>query len=321
MAKRTRTNDTAPALFELETEVAASSEQAAPVEVAAETVEAETAPVSADLDSITTERVEELITSYSHDEWIDIMLAADTHTVGMSRGVAVERLHMEKRKGVKARKQAAEQARADQAAIIASAAEKLSKARSGATYRAMSDLMAELQSRRVVMTLAGKTVTVESVQWEKGEGWVSTPVATFTLAKGVYSFKLTGSKRVEKLDFVNAVQFVQDNTTKRDADIMPRGFRAVMRTHRHKNQAPSDITGNRASRAVSLEQAKGDELSAADLEKFPALAMVAGPRMTTGGHVNMQGVALTADERRTRDRDRLKVWRERKRAEKLAAQA
>ena len=320
MAKRA-TNTQETALFELDgatVAVLGETVETAPVEleteVSSESEQAE--PTARELYRIARrEELDQITNGYSHDQWVDVMLSLDTHTVDMSDGIAAERLFIARHEAKQARLEASKQARAERRAELETSAATLNKSRNGATYRAMDALLPELKTRRVVLTLTGKTVTVSSVQWEKGEGWVSSPVATFTVVKGLYVFRLTGSKRVERLDFVNAVQFVQDNTEKRGTDIMPRGFRAVMRTHRAKNSTPGDVTGNRATRQAGLEQAGGDELSAADLEKFPALAMVAGPRLTKTGFENMQGVALTAGERRERDRARLKAWRAAKRLE------
>lgn len=321
MAKRaTHTQETA--LFELEgATVAVIGALETETEVSSH-CEEQAEPTALELERIARrEELDNIVTGYSHEEWTDVMLSLDSHNVDMSRGVAAERLFIARHAAKKARVSASQQAREERREELAGQAEKLEKARTGATYRAMSALLPALKSRRVVLTLAGKTVTVDSVSWEKGEGWISSTVATFTVVKGLYVCKRTGSKSVERLDFDNAVQFIKDNSEKRGADIMPRGFRAVMRTHRAKNATPGDVTGNRATRAVALEVSGGDELSAADLEKYPALAMVAGPRLTKTGFENMQGVALTAGERRERDRARLKAWREAKRAEKQAKQA
>jgi hypothetical protein len=312
-------------LFEIETEVPANSEVAPEVERETEPAEtavdletepaeteAEIEPTAADM--VSAARLEQIVNGYSESEFIDIMLATDTHTVDMSRGVAVERVFIAKQ--VAKRERVAKQAEilATRKANNELATALFTSARQTNVYRAMSELLATLTTRGVVMTLARRTVTVSAVQWVKGSGLTTEAIATFTYADGRYSFKLTGSKS-EKYSLEGATVMLAELLPARE-NVMPRKFRDMLKpANRHKAMGPVDVTGNRAMRNVS-----GDALSAADLEKYPALAMVQGPKVRTTGKLSMQGVAMTASERRESDRARLKLWRERKRAEKLAAE-
>jgi hypothetical protein len=100
---------------------------------------------------------------------------------------------------------------------------------------------------------------------------------------------------------------------------MPRRFRHVMRTHRAKNTAPTDITGNRAARSV--DGPVEAELTRLDLTEYAATLdnRADGLKTRTTGKRSMQGVKLTAAEKRASDRERLTLWRAARRAEKLAA--
>jgi hypothetical protein len=277
-----------------------------------------TEPSAADMASAA--QLEDILNGYSSDEWIDVMLSLDSHSVGLSRGVAAERLYIERRKAQADRMSRKAQAQAKRAAELEAQAQALQAQRRTKTYAAMNALMvnSELTSRGVVMTLTGRKVTVESVQWSKAERRATTEViATFTVANGLYKVSQSGGKRYS-LNLEQAITFFLTELPERPEDKMPRKYRDIMRTHRHKNMTPSDITGNRAVRKIEAET--NDIVSAADTELYPEYAQIEGPRLRTTGKRSNQGQrGMTADERRAADRERLKLWRERKRQEKAQA--
>lgn len=270
-------------------------------------------PTAAELRVLSQTELSDIVTGYNVDEWISVMLAADPHSVGMSEGVAAERVFISKQ-AVKREKQAAQAAeRRAQAETLEQVAKRLQTAKSGATFKLMSHLVSVLRTRGVVMTLKGKTVTVQSLVWEKGSGDVLNPVATFTLSKGTVSIRFDGEKQAVKLTPQDAEFVLSVVLPERSRDLMPRKFRDTMRTHRAKNRAIVDRTGEQAVKT------EGTHLEDADLITYPLLATV----LTTAGRVSRQGqrVGMTASERREADRLRLKAWREAKRAEKQAEQA
>lgn len=318
MGKASAQNQTE--LFDLElflAPVATTVEQVSTPEV--ETEEStEVEPTMADM--VSAEKLADIINGYSAAEFVDIMLATDTHATGFSRGVAVERVYIEKQAGKRARKVAAESARATRNAVNAAKRGGMMANKGTAAYEAMTGLMAGLTTRGVVMTLTDDlTVRVESLVWVKGDGDTLATVATFTVAgNGKLKFKVTGS-RGSTHTVASAMAMLSELLPERSKDLMPRKFRDVMRTHRHKNTAPTDITGNRATRAV--DGVEDVELTATDISDYAVALekMATGPALRTSGKRSQQGVKLTAAEKRESDRARLSQWRAAKRAEKLAA--
>lgn len=310
------------------TEVSAHCDESAEVvatetvvsdETETETDETETGPSDAEIFRMmgAAEIAETVLTGYSVSEWTDVMLSTDTHNLDMSRGIAVERLFMTKQAARKAKRLAAETARAERAARMAQAVEHAETSRASDAYRAMSDLMGELRTRGVVMTLTGDTVKVESLTWVKGEGDTLETVATFTVSGELIAVDIAGDLHTG--NHAETWALMLDILPERSADLMPRKYRDVMRTHRHKNSTPGDVTGNRAAR--NLDGTETATLTSADLTAYAATlesraADVAGKR--TSGKVSMQGVKLTESERRESDRARQAAYRAAKRARALA---
>jgi len=293
-----------------------------PVETMDETeTETETGPSDAEIFRMmaSDEIAETVLTGYTANEWIDVMLSTDTHSVDMSRGIAVERLFMTKQAARKAKRDAAELERVERAARLARAAEQAETTRESDAYGAMSWIMGALRTRGVVMTLTGETVRVESLTWIKGDGDTLETVATFTVDADGVVHVLTVDGVEHSVTVVGAIALMMEILPERSKDLMPRKYRDVMRTHRHKNSTPGDITGNRATRNVDgVETAV---LTSEDLTAYAATlenraADVSGTR--TSGKRSMQGVKLTESERRESDRARQAAYRAAKRARKLA---
>ena len=188
------------------------------------------------------------------------------------------------------------------------------KLKASKPYALMGELLTALKGRGVYAKLADKTVTVYGNTHVKGHGTRFIPMMAVKLStRG--KLRVTSGDVSELLTMAELLARLTAEAPERMGDVMPRKYRHVMRTHRNKNKTPGDITGERATRGNS-------DFTDADMDTFPEFAMVAGPARKTSGKVSRQGErGMTADERRASDRERLRVWRERKRAEKLAAEA
>jgi hypothetical protein len=294
------------------------------VETETETDETETGPSDAEIFRMmkSDEIAETVLTGYTSSEWIDVMLSTDTHSVDMSRGLAVERLFMTKQAARRAKREAAELARMERAARLAQAVERAETTRASDAYLSMSWVMGGLRTRGVVMTLKGETVTVESVSWVKGEGDTLETVATFTVGTdGMLTVKVLGGIS-HTVTVVGAIALFTEILPERSKDLMPRKFRDVMRTHRHKNSTPGDVTGNRAARAIDGTETA--VLTSADLTDYAATLekRADGIKRRTSGKLSRQGLKgdnkLTEAEKRESDRARQAAYRAAKRARQLA---
>lgn len=281
--------------------------------------ETETEPSDAEIFRMmkSEEIAETVLTGYTANEWIDVMLSTDTHNVDMSRGLAVERLYMTKQAARKAKREAAELARVERKARNAEASARAEANRASDAYAAMNWAMGALRTRGVIMTLSAdaETVTVESLTWVKGEGDTRETVATFTVSAGMLAITETSGKR-STVTITGAIALFMEILPERSRDLMPRKFRDMLRVH--ANRAPSDITGNRAARAV--DGAETVELTRLDLETYAATleSRADGLKVRTSGKRSMQGVKLTEAERRESDRARQAAYRAAKRARKMA---
>ena len=260
----------------------------------------------------------DVINGYSHDEWIDVMLSADTRFLGMSRGVAVEYMFQAETVARAERKSRVAKSRAKRAECVKANREVLAVSRKSRYYVVMGEVLKSLPTRGVTLTLKGKTVTVNAVTRVKGEiGETETAIGTFTLKGESVQWTQAGVK--DLMTVGELVELLSSILPERPSDVMPRKYRDVMRL-RHVGRAVTDRTGERAVRNVASET--GDVLGQADMETYGAyLQAIEGPRLTTAGTASRQGqrgLDLTDDERRASDRERQRAYRARKRAEKAA---
>lgn len=261
----------------------------------------------------------DVLNGYSADEWIDVMLSADTRFLDMSRGIAIEYMATAEREAKRERSARIKADRVERAARVDLGKTHIALSRKSREYGVMRDVLDSLPTRGVTLTLSGRTVTVNAVTRIKGElGETETAIGSFTL-KGK-SVRWTSAGKVAVLTPGELVELLTDILPERPSDVMPRKYRDVMRL-RHVGRGVTDNTGERAVSNVSRES--GDVLSSADMETYGAyLTQVEGPKLTTAGTVSRQGTrglsAMTDDERRASDRARQAEYRRRKRAERAA---